>query len=404
VVRCATVTTGRFFRKNWLSGAGTRYRSVGRNSVEETMNTMITARMHEIGAPLQLDRLPVPTPGSTDVLIAVKACNVVPNLRNVLAHWPQWFPDKPLPRLPASFGLDAAGVVTAVGNQVYSLAPGERVYVNPGRGCGSCRACRGGDQISCPSFTYQGYFGRGPMGRKILDAYPYGGLSEYMTAPQSALVKIPDSLSFEAAARFGYLGTAYSALRKTGVGPGRTVLINGIGGTLGLGGALVALAMGATKILGTGRRQELLARVKALAPDRIEVLAVGTQPIRDWALSHTDGEGVDAVIDALPPQSPPSAMMDGFRALRVGGRAADPGGVSHALTLDASFLRDFNATVMGSRWFTTPEGDELAAMAGAGTLDLSCFEHRRFSLEKVNDAVAALGDGGSGFTNFVVLP
>ncbi|HEX9466560.1 MAG TPA: alcohol dehydrogenase catalytic domain-containing protein [Alphaproteobacteria bacterium] len=368
------------------------------------MKTMITARMHEIGAPLRLDTLPIPVPGPTDVLVAVKACNIVPNLRNILKHWPQWFPDKPLPKLPASFGLDAAGVIAEVGSQVFAVKPGERVYVNPARSCGSCRACRGGDPISCRSFTYQGYFGRGPLGRKILDAYPYGGLSEYLTAPQSALVKLPDNVPFEAAARFGYLGTAYSAMRKTGVGPGRTVLINGIGGTLGLCGALVGLAMGATKILGTGRRQPLLERVKALAPDRIEVLAVGGQPIRDWALTHTDGDGVDAVIDALSPQSPPSAMMDGFRALRVGGRGADPGGVSAALTLDASFLRDYNAQLMGSRWFTTAEGDDLAAMAGAGTLDLSHFEHRRFPLAKVNDAIAALGDGDGGFTNFVVLP
>jgi D-arabinose 1-dehydrogenase-like Zn-dependent alcohol dehydrogenase len=368
------------------------------------MTTMIAARLHEIGGPLQLDKVPVPTPGPTDVLVQVKACNIVPNLRNVLKHWPQWFPDKPLPKLPASFGLDAAGVIAAVGSQVLSVAPGMRVYVNPARSCGSCRACRDGDPISCRSFTYQGYFGRGPLARKILDAYPYGGLAEYMTAPQSALVTLPDAVPFEAAARFGYLGTAYSAMRKIGVGPGRTVLINGIGGTLGLCGAMVALAMGAVKVLGTGRRPELLTRVKALAPDRVEVLSVGPQPIRDWALGLTDGEGVDAVMDALPPQSPPSAMMDGFRALRIGGRAADPGGVSGALTLDASFLRDYNAQVMGSRWFTTAEGRELATMAGAGTLDLSAFEHRRFPLSKVNDAIAALGDGDGGFTNFVVLP
>ena len=50
--------------------------------------------------------------------------------------------------------------------------------------------------------------------------------------------------------------------------------MNGISGTLGLNAAMLALAMGATKILGTGRNAALLDRVKALSPQRIEVFAV----------------------------------------------------------------------------------------------------------------------------------
>jgi NADPH:quinone reductase-like Zn-dependent oxidoreductase len=98
-----------------------------------------------------------------------------------------------------------------------------------------------------------GYFAFGPGGQKLFDAYPYGGLSEYHTAPERNLVVLPDSVTFEQGARFGYLGTAFSALRKAGAGPGRTVLVDGISGTLGLGACLIALGLGATRILGTGR-------------------------------------------------------------------------------------------------------------------------------------------------------
>jgi alcohol dehydrogenase len=370
------------------------------------MTTMLAARMHEVGAPLKLDTLPVPKPGPTDVLVAVKACNLVPNLKNVLTHYPEWHPDKPLPELPASFGLDAAGVVAEVGSQVLSVRPGDRVYVIAGLGCGSCRTCRSGDIISCRSFTYRGYFGRGPLARQLFKHYPYGGLSEYLTAPQALLVKLPDNVSFEEGSRFGYLGTAYSALRKAGVGPARSVLVNAIGGTLGLGTAMLALAMGATKILGTGRNQGLLDRVKGLNPGRIEVMSVldRSRSIKDWAMSLTDGEGVDAVIDALPPRSSPSAIMEALRALRVGGRAVLPGGVKDALTLDPFWLTDTNAHLMGSRWFTVAEGEDMAQMAGAGTLDLAVLEHRRFPLAKVNEAIASLESRNGGFTNFVVVP
>jgi hypothetical protein len=41
--------------------------------------TMRAARMHAVGAPMSIDTIPVPKPGSTDVLVQVKACGMVPN-------------------------------------------------------------------------------------------------------------------------------------------------------------------------------------------------------------------------------------------------------------------------------------------------------------------------------------
>lgn len=368
------------------------------------MKTMLAARMHEIGGPLLLEQIPIPEPRPTDVLVAVRACGVVPNLKNVLTKWPEWFPYLPLPKLPAIFGLDVAGVVSQVGSQVHSIRPGERVYVNPARGCGSCRACRGGEIVNCRGFTFQGYFGRGPLSQAVFDAYPYGGMSEYITAPQSALVKLPDHVSFEQAARFGYLGTAYAAIRKAGAGPGRSLLINGIGGALGLCAALVGLATGVTTILGTGRNQSLLDRVKALAPAKIEVLAVGKRPVQEWAMELTEQEGVDAVIDTLPPGAPSSAMQDALNALRRGGRGVNIGGVGEPLPLNVHRMMGMNIQLIGSCWFTTGEGQDLAEMARVGTLDLSVLEHRRIPLKDVNEGLSTLQDASRGFNNFVVIP
>jgi D-arabinose 1-dehydrogenase-like Zn-dependent alcohol dehydrogenase len=368
------------------------------------MNTMLAARLHKIGGPLLLEQIPIPEPRPTDVLIAVKACGVVPNLKNVLTKFPEWFPYLPLPKLPAIFGLDPAGIVTQVGSHVHSIRTGDRVYVNPARGCGSCRACRSGEIVNCRGFTFQGYFGRGPLSQAIFDAYPYGGMSEYITAPQSALVKLPDNVSFEQAARFGYLGTAYAAIRKAGAGPGRSMLINGIGGTLGLCAALVGLATGVATILGTGRNQALLDRVKALAPSRIEVFAVGQRPVHEWAMEVTSNEGVDAIIDTLPPGAPASAMWDALRALRRGGRGVNIGGVAETLPLNVHWIMGMNIQLIGSCWFTTGEGQEMAEMARVGTLDLSVLEHRRIPLRDVNEGLSSLQDASRGFNNFVVIP
>ena len=228
------------------------------------MDTMIAARLHAYGAPMTLDRIPVPQPRPNDVLVEVHACGIVPNLARVVSNFfGTQTPDlKIMPPLPAIFGLDPTGIIRKVGDQVSAVRPGERVYVNPARSCGSCRMCRSGEMLDCPNFTFQGYFGRS---QDIMRAYPYGGFAQFLTAPATALVRLPDNVSFNAAARFGYFGTAYAAMRKIGVGPGQSLLVNGVSGTLGLCAALIALAMGATKILGTGRNGALLERVKTLA-------------------------------------------------------------------------------------------------------------------------------------------
>jgi len=371
------------------------------------MTTMIAARLHAYGEPMTLDRIDVPEPRPTDVLVEVKACGVVPNLARVVSNFfGKLTPDnKMMPPLPAIFGLDPAGVVAKVGDQVWAVRPGDRVYVNPARSCGSCRMCRSGQAQDCPSWTLQGYFGRS---QEIMRSYPYGGLAQFITAPASALVKLPDTMSFEAAARLGYLGTAYAAMKKIGVGPGFTLLINGISGQLGLNAAQLALAMGATKILGTGRNAALLDRVKALAPGRIDVLSVPNaadaqpDPLVAWAKAATDGHGVDGMIDCLPPGAPASAMMRALYCLRRGGRAVNVGAVMETLPINAFWLMTNRIGLEGSVWFTTGEGEEMAAMASAGTLDLSALEHRVSPLSKVNAVLAGMDDRNGGFTNFVI--
>jgi D-arabinose 1-dehydrogenase-like Zn-dependent alcohol dehydrogenase len=375
------------------------------------MPTMIAARLHEYGKPMQLDQIEIPKPRPTDLLVEVKACGIVPNLQRVIANFFATKTPEPRPTLPlpAIFGLDPAGIIAAVGEQVRELRVGERVYVNPVRGCGDCRMCRAGQILDCPKFTLQGYFGRS---LEIMKDYPYGGLAQFITAPAGAIVRLPDNLSFNAAARFGYLGTAYSALKKLGVGPGHSVLINGISGMLGLCAALLALAMGSTTILGVGRNPTLLDRVKAIAPDRIDVFsAEGTalaqdaaDPLVDWARKATGGDGLDAVLDCLPPGAPGEAMMRALRTLRRGGQAVNVGAVIDQLPLNAFWLMTNRIGLAGSVWFTTAEGQEMAAMVKAGTLDLSVLDHQVSLLSRVNEAIAGMHTRNGGFSNFVVDP
>lgn len=368
----------------------------------KNVDTMQAARLHNIGADLSIDEVPRPKPGASDVLVKVKACGIIPNMKNVISHYAEWFPYLPLPPLPAIYGLDSAGEVVEVGSQVHAVKPGDRVYVNPGVACGSCHACRRGEPINCDAYTFLGYFGFGERSKQVFADYPYAGFGEYMTAPASSLVKIPDNLSFRSAARFGYLGTAYSALRKGGVGAGCSVLIHGATGTLGLGAVMLALAMGATKVLGVARNPELLERVRKLAPNRVHVFNGEREAEGDWVRAHTDGLGADVFIDAIGPGAPNDVSLAGIDALRRGGRMVNIGGMSEPLPINTFRLMCFQISVIGSLWFSTAEGQDMAEMCAAGTLDLSVLEDESYPLSRINEALEKIEHRSGGFTNIVI--
>lgn len=365
------------------------------------MNKMRAARLHVPGGEFQLDEIPRPEPTGMDVLVEIKATGVVPNLRNVMNN----YGDRAyltVPELPAIYGLDAAGIVVVTGPEVRGIHAGDRVYINPGRSCGSCDDCRRGDAINCPAYTFQGYFGFGPGSREIYQRYPYGGFCQFATAPASGLVKLPPAVSFESASRFGYLGTAYSALRKAGVRAGSSVLINGATGTLGVGAVILARALGATRILCVARKRPLLDRLLAIDPSRIRICPKNGGEVAAWARQETDGLGVDAVIDTLGPGADAQAMLDAIEALRRGGKLVNVGGMSMPISVNMHHLMCVQKSLIGSLWFTVGEGEEMVELAQAGLLDLSIFEHHAFELEQVNTALKLAEQRAGGFINVLI--
>lgn len=367
------------------------------------MNIMTAARLHEVGGEFQLDQVPIPTVTGTDVLVRVHACGVVPNLKNVITSYPEWFPFLPLPELPAIYGLDPAGEIAAVGPDVVGLEAGQRVYVNPLRACGTCAKCRMGKIIACDTLAFAGYFGFAPGATKMYKRYPWGGFAEYMVAPSESLVILPDKVSFEQAARFGYLGTSYGGLRRAKVGPDTTLLVNGATGTLGVGAVLLALAMGVPRILAVARNRDILAKIKSLSPERIITHSTIDGPCTDWARAETGGFGPDVVLDALGPEAPPEATMQAMESVTRGGTIVTIGGMDKNLPFNAIWLMCNHISYLGSAWFTTGQGNDMAQMIQAGTIQMDQLTHRCFPLDQVNEALeAAQNRELGGFDNVVV--
>ena len=67
-------------------------------------------------------------------------------------------------------------------------------------------------------------------------------------------------------------------------------------------------------------------------------------------------------------------------------------------------MMDNQIEFIGSNWFSVADGEALAAMAKAGTLDLSVFEHVRVPLSEVNNALDGSQFRDGGFTNVVIIP
>ena len=371
-------------------------------AAQQNQPMMRAARLHRAGEAFQLDSIPRPRPRPTDVVVEVKACGVIPNLRNVIRNTSTAVFQ---PQLPAIYGLDAAGVIVEKGDQVHGFNVGDRVYVNPVRYCGSCKYCRSDRTSVCPYATLNGYFGLGPRYQEMFDDYPYGGYADFMTAPQYSLAPLQKEVSFELAARWGYLGTGYAAARRAGVNMSTSVLVNGATGTLGLGAVLWALALGAPKVLGVGRNLDLLRKLKAIAPDRISIHAVGgEQSVADWARSLTDGDGADVVIDTLPTGASPAAFLAAFDALGPRGVHVNVSGVVEPVSISFINLVSKAQTLIGSLWFTTTEAIQMVDLAASGQVRLDVFEHQRFPLDDINDALETIDNRNGGFSNYVVCP
>jgi alcohol dehydrogenase len=67
-------------------------------------------------------------------------------------------------------------------------------------------------------------------------------------------------------------------------------------------------------------------------------------------------------------------------------------------------MMDEQISFIGSNWFTPGEGQMIADLAASGALDLSIFEHRKFPLSRVNQALEGIADRKGGFTNLVIVP
>lgn len=190
------------------------------------MATHRAVHVPSAGAALTLTDVETTSPPRDHVRIAVVASGVCGTDH---AFVNGGFPNLSWPVTP---GHEVAGTIAEVGDGVEDFAVGDRVAVGWfGGNCNRCVPCRQGYIMQCERMQVPGW------------QYP-GGYAESVTAPATALARIPEGLSFSEAAPMGCAGvTTFNGLRNTRAKAGDLVAVLGVGG-LGHLGVQFARAMG----------------------------------------------------------------------------------------------------------------------------------------------------------------
>lgn len=251
----------------------------------------------------RLEQVPIPVPGPGEVRVRIRTaltCGTDLKVFRRGYHAKMIVP-------PAIFGHELAGEIDALGKGVTGWRAGERVVAANSAPCGECFFCRRDREELCEDLLFLN-----------------GAYAEYVVIPERIvrknLLRVPESLSFDAAALTEPLACAVHGVQETAVRPGETVVVLGAG-PLGLflvrcailAGARVlviarrparlhaALRMGAEAAFDiehgdTLRQEDLPCLVDSPFPGR-EGGRGGRSP-EEWLYSLTDGYGPDRVVEA----------------------------------------------------------------------------------------------------------
>ena len=187
---------------------------------------------------------------------------------------------------------------------------------------------------------------------------------------------------------------------------GETLLVNGATGAFGSAGVQVGIAMGAARVVATGRNAQVLADLERRFGGRVRTVKMSGNEEEDRRqMQSAAGGPIDIVLDLLPPEASPSLGAGG----RAGGaalRARHPDG-RHPGRRRAALCLDDAQRHRGARPVDVSARRDPAAWSGmvrSGQIRLDGFAVTEFPLEQVNEAVAHAAAKAGPFKMTVVRP
>lgn len=341
---------------------------------------MRAAIFHENGGPevVRIEEVPAPRPGPDEVLVRVRAAG--------LNHLDLWVRrgigiETTMPHVG---GSDVAGVVEEVGARGADVAVGERVVVNPSLSCGRCEWCAAGEVSLCPEY-------------RILGEHTDGGFTELVAVPAANVYRIPDHLSFEAAAALpvSYMTAWRAVVGRARVRPGEDVLVLGASGGTALACVQIAKLAGA-RVFAVTRGAGNVARLRQLGADVVydrDEVDFSRQVFHD-----TGRRGVDVVVENVGE----ATWRGSVRALAKGGRLVCYGATTgHRGDIDLRALFWKQVEIVGTTMASRPEFEAMLRAVFLG--DLVPVVDSVMPLERAREAHERL-EAGEQFGKVVLVP
>lgn len=302
----------------------------------ETMNAALMVGTKE---PLEIRKVPIPEPGTGQVLVKIDVCG----LCHSDLHF--WLGEHELPReLPAILGHEGVGRVVKLGPGVSRLKEGDLVGVGYVYGtCGNCRQCLTGHETHC-------------AGVECTGVNAEGCFAEYAVLREDWATAIPESLDAAEAAPLLCAGVAaYSAVRKAALEPGELAVVFGAGG-LGSYAIQLAKSFGA-RVAAVDVSDEKLNHAKGLGAD------YAIRADKNACAEIKNLGGADASLNFAPVAASWRQMVEGAGPR---GRLVLVSLPNQKLTFDAAEVIESGLQIRGSADGTRQELRQLMDLAALG--------------------------------------
>lgn len=290
---------------------------------------------------------------------------------------------------PAVFGHEWTGTVSAVGDGVRGLQPGQRVVGGVGPACGICRQCVAGHTRHCDT-AFAEANGVDP------DAPPHGAFAGRVHVSARRVIPVPDELSDVEAALVEPATVTFHAVRRVALEFGAIVVVQGAG-PIGLLTAQHARNAGAGHVIVSepaAARRDIAVQLgfpDTVAPERLQ-----------HALNDaSDGLGADVVFECA---GVASLLQPTAELVRRGGTLALLGFPMTDSTVSYGDWQTRELTVIGSLAYN--HDDFIGAMrAIAGRrLDVAALHTGTVDLTQLGDILEELDSGRSRHTKVLVRP
>jgi L-iditol 2-dehydrogenase len=267
---------------------------------------------------LKIEEVPVPESASDEILVRVKAaltCGTDLKVYRQGYHARMIVP-------PAIFGHELAGVVEEVGSDVRNIRRGMRVVAANSAPCGKCRYCLRDRANLCENLLFNN-----------------GAYAEYIRIPgpivRQNTLEIPDHVQFPDAALVEPLACVLRGFHETGLKPGDSAVVIGMG-PIGLMFVRLASLSGA-HIVAIGKRASQLAAARRMGADEVIDASQGGDLAAEIRKKTPEGAGADVAVEAV---GTPKTWELAFATLRRGGTVNGFGGCASGSTvqLDTSLL------------------------------------------------------------------